>query len=52
VTRNRRPVLAIMPWELYESIMETFEIMADQELMASLKLAAQEVAEGRTVPWE
>jgi hypothetical protein len=26
--------------------------MSDQQLMASLKLAAQEIAEGRTVPWE
>jgi prevent-host-death family protein len=52
VTRRGKPVLAVMPWELYESIIETLEIMGDQELMASLKLAIKEVAQGKTVPWE
>jgi prevent-host-death family protein len=52
VTRRGKPVLAVMPWELYESIVETLEIMGDEELMASLRLAIQEVAEGKTVPWE
>jgi PHD/YefM family antitoxin component YafN of YafNO toxin-antitoxin module len=52
VTRRGKPVLAVMPWELYESIIETLEIMGDQELMATLRLAIQEVAEGKTIPWE
>jgi antitoxin YefM len=52
VTRRGKPVLAVMPWELYESIIETLEIMGDQELMASLRVAIQEVAEGKTIPWE
>ena len=52
VTRHGKPVLAVMPWDLYESIIETLEIMGDAKLMASLKLAIQEVAEGKTVPWE
>ncbi len=29
VTRHGKPVLAILPWELYEAIMETIEIMLD-----------------------
>lgn len=52
VTRRGKPVLAVMPWELYESIIETLEIMGDQQLMASLRLAIEEVAEGKTIPWE
>src|SRR6266404_8768075 len=52
VTRRGKPVLAVMPWELYESIVETLEIMGDEELMASLRLAIREVAEGKTIPWE
>ena len=27
VTRRGKPVLAIMPWDLYESIIETLEIL-------------------------
>jgi PHD/YefM family antitoxin component YafN of YafNO toxin-antitoxin module len=52
LTRNGRPVLALMSWERYESIMETLDIMSDQDLMAALRLSAQQVADGRTVPWE
>jgi hypothetical protein len=35
-----------------QSIIETLEIMDDEDLMASLRLAIQEVAEGKTIPWE
>ncbi|MEK6324666.1 MAG: type II toxin-antitoxin system Phd/YefM family antitoxin [Acidobacteriota bacterium] len=52
VTRRGKPVLAVMPWELYESVIETLEIMGDQELIASLRQSIQEVAEGKTIPWE
>ncbi len=34
VTRRGRPVLAVMPWELYESISETLEVLGDGELTA------------------
>src|SRR5437588_7554147 len=27
ITRHGKPVMAILPWELYESIMETLEVM-------------------------
>lgn len=52
VTRRGKPVLAVMPWELYESIMETIEIMGDKELMVSLRKAIEEVAAGKAIPWE
>jgi antitoxin YefM len=52
VTRRGRPVLAIMPWEFYESLVETLEIMGDQEMMAALRQGIQEMQEGKGVPWE
>jgi PHD/YefM family antitoxin component YafN of YafNO toxin-antitoxin module len=52
VTRRGKPVLAVMPWELYESIVETLEILGDEEMMKSLHQAIREVAEGRTIPWD
>jgi len=52
VTRRGKPVLAVMPWELYESVIETLEIMGDRELIVSLRQSIQEVAEGKTIPWE
>ena len=52
VTRRGEPVLAIMPWELYESIVETVEIMGDEELMADLHQAVKEIEAGKTISWE
>lgn len=51
VTRRGEPVLAILPWDLYESIMETLEILSDEELMASLRQSIKEVSEGKAVSW-
>ena len=52
VTRHNKPVLAILPWELYESIMETLEILGDQELMAELRQSIQDATEGKGEAWE
>jgi antitoxin YefM len=52
VTRRGEPVLAILPWELYESLEETLEILGDEELMAALRQSLAEAAAGQTVPWE
>ncbi len=37
VTRRGKPVLAILPWDLYESIVETLEILGDEALMDVLR---------------
>lgn len=52
ITRRGKPVLAVMPWELYESIVETLEIMGDEELMAALRQSIREAEEGKFIPWE
>ena len=52
ITRHGKPVLAVMPYELFDSIMETLEIMSDPELMAALRQSLQEIARGETLPWE
>jgi prevent-host-death family protein len=52
ITRRGEPVLAVMPWELYESIMETLEIMADEEMMKALRQGIKEMKEGKGIPLE
>ncbi len=52
VTRRGKPVMAIMPWELYESLIETLEVMSDAELMAAFRQGVQELEEGKGRPWE
>ncbi len=51
VTRRGKPVLAIMSWDLYQSIVETLDILGDEALMAQLRKGLQEVAEGKLIPW-
>ena len=48
VTRRGKPVLAIMPWDFYESIVETLEILGDQDLMAALRQGIKDVESGKT----
>ena len=52
VTRHKKPVLAILPWDLYESIIETLEILGDQELMAELRQSLKDAMEGKGESWE
>jgi len=52
VTRRGRPVLAVLPWELYESLVETLEILGDEKLMRALQAALSEVERGEVEPWE
>ncbi|MDQ3706117.1 MAG: type II toxin-antitoxin system Phd/YefM family antitoxin [Chloroflexota bacterium] len=52
VTRRGQPVLAIMTWELYDSIRDTMQILADPALMAQLRQSIQEIQAGETEDWE
>ena len=52
VTRKGKPVLAILPWDLYESIIETLEIIEDEELISLLRLSIKQAAASKTIPWE
>ena len=51
VTRRGKPILAIVEWELFESILETLEIMGDPKLMADLRHSIKEAQAGKTIPW-
>ena len=49
ITRRGRPVLAILPWEFYESIVETLEILGDPDMVAALRASLEDVKRGRVV---
>ena len=51
VTRRGRPVLAVMNYDLYDSIIETLEIMADPELMADLRESISQADTGQLISW-
>ena len=52
VTRRGRPVLAVMPWDAYESIVETLEIMGDEKSLAELRKGIKELRDGKGIPWK
>ena len=52
ITRHGKPVLAVVSWELYDSLLETLEILSDPELMKQLRCSIQEMQEGNTRSWQ
>jgi PHD/YefM family antitoxin component YafN of YafNO toxin-antitoxin module len=50
LTRRGKPVLAVMSWDLFESLIETMEVMADPELMAVLRRDIERVDEQPLIP--
>jgi len=52
VTRRGKPVLAIMTWEDYQAILETLEILSDDETVERLRRSIKEVKEGKLITWQ
>ena len=66
VTRYGKPVMTIVPSETYkelietidklqdqlEGLLETFEILKDEETMAAFRQGVRDIAEGNVTPWE
>ena len=52
LTRHGKPVLAVMHWELFESIMDTLEIMGDADMMNALRESIEDVRDGSLIPLE
>jgi antitoxin YefM len=52
VTRRGKPVLAIMTWGDYQAILETLEILNDDEAVDQLRRSIREVKEGKTILWK
>lgn len=46
ITKRGKPMLAMIGYELYESIIETLEIMSDADLMAQLRKSLEEARRG------
>ncbi|HLH60818.1 MAG TPA: type II toxin-antitoxin system Phd/YefM family antitoxin [Ktedonobacteraceae bacterium] len=59
VTRYGKPVMAILPFKTYKSLLETIdslietlEILQDEELMAAFRESVKALQKGETVDWE
>jgi antitoxin YefM len=52
VTKRGKPVLAVLPWDLYESLVETMEVLGDPEFMSAVRRGVQDLRDDKTIPWE
>ncbi len=51
ITRHGKPVMVTISYEQMESLLETLEILADEEFTRQLKEGIQQDKEGKTVSW-
>lgn len=49
ITRRGRPVLAVMPWAFYESIVETLDVLSDPDMVSTLRDSLEDLKRGRLV---
>ncbi len=49
ITRRGQPVLAVLPWEFYESIVETLDILGDPEMVAALRASLDDLKRRRLI---
>jgi PHD/YefM family antitoxin component YafN of YafNO toxin-antitoxin module len=48
ITRSGDPAGVLLPLDAYEGLLETLEILADDELSAAIKVGLEDVEAGRT----
>jgi antitoxin YefM len=51
VTRQGQPVMVIFPWDLFESLNETLEILGDPAALADLRRGEDDLAGGAMSDW-
>jgi antitoxin YefM len=52
ITRNGRPTAVVMSQDEYESLIETLDVLADEEAMADLRDSEEDLRAGRFFDWE
>ena len=52
ITRRGKPVLAVLSWDLYDSLVETLEILGDEDLMVALRKSIKEMESEKLIPWD
>ncbi len=52
ITERNLPSAAVLDWEMYESLMESLEILSDPDLMNSIQRSETELSTGKLIDWE
>ncbi|MBI2869766.1 MAG: hypothetical protein HYX96_08085 [Chloroflexi bacterium] len=45
-------MLAILTWEDCQAILETLEVLSDDEAVEQLRRSMEEVKDGKQIPWK
>lgn len=51
ITKHGKPVMVTISYEQMESLLETLEILADEEFTSQLKEGIKQDKEGKTLSW-
>jgi len=52
ITQHNKPAAAVMSWEIYESLLETLEILSDPETLNRFQQGVADMNAGRLTDWE
>jgi prevent-host-death family protein len=52
ITQHNKPAAAVMSWEIYESMLETLEILSDPETLNLFQQGITDINAGRLTDWE
>ena len=47
ITKHGKPVMALLPYETYEALLETLAILSDQEMTEALRRSLKDMSAGR-----
>ncbi len=52
VVKRGRKVMTLMSAELYEALVETLDVLGEEEALPRLRKALKEIEDGRGIPWK
>jgi antitoxin YefM len=52
LTKHGQPLLALMPWDLYQTVTETLEILSDPDEIERFRSGLQDLKDNCSLPWE
>lgn len=52
IEKRGHPAAVLLSMDLYDSMIETMDIMGDEDLMKKISRSMREAAEGKAIPWE
>jgi PHD/YefM family antitoxin component YafN of YafNO toxin-antitoxin module len=52
ITSDGKPVMIALNYEYFQSIVETLDILSDDEFAAQIRVGIQQAEKGETISWE